>query len=238
VYLSFDFTGLRVHIINEMNDKSSYQGEKSTLGKTAFQIIILAIMGLLIFLTSITFRAQDVSDLEGYKTGGSGKAPNLLALLTASVEKERPCEIKEEELNRYLSERVSIKQEGFLKDKLKMKVKGFGVRVEPGQMEIIVEREVMGYPHTVSMFLETQTQNNSQGQPVLVLERTGARLGQQKFPPVYALLVQDGFKAIQKVLKKELELGFGGMTSIRFEEGLIKLDPRPIELTPDNPGNL
>lgn len=213
------------------------QKPKVSLGKFAFQAIIVLILGFFIYLTAITFKAQKLDDINGYGASDKTRAPNLLRLLETSVKSERLCVIKEEELNRYFKERIKLSQDGFLSDKLKLRVKGFGARVEDGQLELIIEREVMGYSHTVSMFLKTQTKNNEQGRPVLTLERTGARLGNQTFPPVYALLVQNGFQTIQKKLKKELELAFGSMSSIRFLDGKIELDPRPVELTPANRGN-
>ena len=202
----------------------------SSKGRTIFHLVMVTVMGLLIYLTVVTFLPQDLSDIEGRDSADS--ALNLRALLESSVEKQTPFSLTEAQLNAYLAKHVTLKQKGWIADKLKMKTKGVMVRLEQGEMEIILEREVMGYDHTVSMFLKAKTLNDEHGRPFLALERSGARLGTQNFPPVYVLLVQDAFLALKDAVDQEIETGFRSMSSIKFMEGKIEFDPRPIEVNP------
>lgn len=116
------------------------------------------------------------------------------------------------------------------------------VRLEDGYAEVIMERSIMDYPQTLSMYLKIDqyidVQGRTKGAAVLGGEQyfpdvpridrliRGGRFGQLEVPQGFLLLVQPAFAKLAAVYQQELHLGFEEMSRITFTKGKLVLDPR------------
>lgn len=221
-----------------MADEEKLKPKGSCLGKLVTLVALAGVAGLgaAVFFMA---RPQSLSDIEGI--AGNAKSRDLRAALQSAVDRGYEVTLTEEEINRYLKQTLLAKQGGMLEKAVAFE--GVRVRLEEGRAEIIMERSVMGYPMTVSMFVRveqtlnmkgtTQTTVMRDGGPFLPdLPRTerivkGGRFGQLVVPQGFLLLVLPAYEKLATAYQKELELGFEEMSRITMSDGKLVLDPRP-----------
>lgn len=221
-----------------MAEEEKLKPKGSCLGKLVALVALAGVAGL---GAAVFFMAkpQDLSDIKGI--AGTAKSRDLRAVLQSAVDRGYEVTLTEEEINLYLKQTLQAKQGGLLEKSVGFE--GVRVRLEEGRAEVIMERSVMGYPMTVSMFVRveqtlnmkgtTQTTVLRDGGPFLPeLPRTerlvkGGRFGQLVVPQGFLLLVLPAYEKLAASYRKELELGFEEMSRITLADGKLVLDPRP-----------
>jgi hypothetical protein len=112
------------------------------------------------------------------------------------------------------------------------------VRLREGVAEVIIERDVAGYPVTTSMFLQVEQTETAQGVSTQIhlhgggfhemapRPTRGGRFGQLTVPQGFLIMVMPDFQKLAEVFETEIDLGFQRMTRIRIEDKRLMLDPK------------
>ena len=87
---------------------------------------------------------------------------------------------------------------------------------ENGRAEIIIEREIEGFPHTLSMFVRIERRKKEDGKFYTYIHKDGGRIwgvlaaggryGKVRVPQGFLYLTRDSFDALAKLF--EVELGW------------------------------
>lgn len=178
---------------------------------------------------------------------GKGTEPvDLKARLEKSVKEEYPIEITEAELNQYLAEKLLLTQSPIVDDYVK--IDGVSVQLSKDIIDVTIER-TFDYPNnvkedgskklsfmplaqTVTMQLKVSSQSTTDGAVKTVVEFPGGHFGQAPAPGMLVTLVKPSFDVIADFFKEELDLAYHQMTYVSVDEGVIKLDPRPLNIEP------
>ena len=215
---------------------SSKSKSGGCLGRLFVLIILLCFGG---FGAAMFFIAQpqDLSDIGG--NGPVGKpAPvrEFKGVLKNSIDRGYPVTLTEAEINQWLCRTLSTRQDGLLAGKVSLD--RVWVRLEDGVAEVIMVRNVLGKPFTVSMFLQIEqlqgangidTEVHIHGGPYLESlprPKRGGRLGKLVVPQGFLVLVLPSYKKLAAVFEDEIHLAFEDMVSMRIEDGRLVLDPR------------
>jgi len=191
-------------------------------------VLLLAVLLLVLLLTSLvlSFLPQDLSDLKGRDE--SSEVPRKLErVLENAAAKEIAVTISEEELNRWISSRLQGQQTGPLQNSVSYQ--GTWFRLKEGGIDIIIEREAFGRPHTVAATFEIEQLEEGSGSSTQIHWR-GGRLGQLPVPQGYLHLVRSSYLALAEALQMEvnsLTTLLGGQVSLSIQEDSLVLRPRP-----------
>jgi hypothetical protein len=201
-----------------------------------FVLAIVCGLGAALYLAS---QAQDLSDIKKPEIG-SGNAPSpqrdLKKVFEESVKGNFVVTLSEKELNEWLASRLKLHQGGALAPWVKLN--RVCVRLREGIAEIIIERDVHGFPLTTSMFIQvvqSKTKHSSTREIQFhggefiknsSLPPRGGRFGKLTVPQGFLYLVMSDFHKLSDALKDEIELGIQRMTVIQIENQRIVLDPR------------
>lgn len=167
---------------------------------------------------------------------------DLKARLEKSVKEEYPIEITEAELNQYLAEKLLLTQSPIVDDYVK--IDGVSVELSKDLIDVTIER-TFDYPNnlqedgskklsfmplaqTVTMQLKVSSEATADGAVKTVVEFPGGHFGQAPAPGMLVTLVKPSFDVIAEFFKEELDLAYNQMTYVSVDEGVIKLDPRPL----------
>lgn len=155
--------------------------------------------------------------------GAELEEKNVKGRLDFSIERQQPVTFTEEELNIWLQERLKVRQEGLLKDKVN--IRGIWVDLQPGVMEVIIEREYLPEKfHATSMFLKFERTEKG-----LSIQPFSCQIGEVKAPGGFARLILPAFKKLAAELSEEIQPYHDRkIYNIEVEDGKITLDPRPI----------
>ncbi len=191
--------------------------------------------GVCIFLVA---QPQDLSDLKQAATESTPASNRQMkAVLQNAIDRGYPVPLTEPQLNQWLSQTIIGKQGGPLK--LNASFRNVWVRLDENIAEIIMEREVMGYALTTSMFLQIEKRISAEGthtevildggpfHPSFPKPPRGGRFGQLVVPQGFLLLIMPAYEKLATLFKEEINLGFREMSSIKIEKGKLVLDPRP-----------
>lgn len=214
---------------------------------TLFTFFGLALVGAGVFFM---VQAQDLSDVEGRgPTEVSNKARDLKEVLRNSSERGYALTLRESEINRYLAQTLKGKQTGPLADKVSLRE--VLVRLETDRAEVVMVREVVGLPITVSMYLRVEQLENPDGSVSTQIHRDGGpyhdevpnpviggRFGRVPVPQGFLYLVLPSFESLARQFRTPSDPSSGGriipekemdfiedMARIRMEEGKLILDP-------------
>lgn len=209
--------------------------------KKVFILLCLLIITGLGYCVYYNFQPQDLSDIDGYRPDDREQIPLSLSQVIGSAAKTRQAvELTERQVNSWLAENLKAKQEGLLADYVTLK--GIWVRFEEeknGRCEIIVEREVHGHPHTVSMYVRIERKKKENGSyttfvrkdggNILGLIPAGGRFGQVRMPQGFLLMVAQSFESLAELFSQELEwmeqdITRKGAGRILFEEHKMRID--------------
>ena len=220
------------------------QGEgdgRLSLMKKIFILSSVLLVGGLGYAVYGSFQGQDLSDIDGYaETDRVSHLSSVSDLIAAAAKSRQSVEISEKFFNSWLAESIKVRQEGQLADYVKLK--GVWVRfeeVEGGRAEIIIEREIEGKSHTVSMFMRVERKKKEDGTFTNYIYRDGGdffgilaiggRFGQVRVPQGFLLFTQDSFKSLGALFETEIgwirnEIIKEGEGRILFEEGKMRID--------------
>jgi len=175
----------------------------------------------------------DLKEIDGRDEILHGKKfPNspLSERLATAIERNAPVTFTETEVNVWLRNRLQVQQGGLLGSQ--MKVQGVWVHFTPGEIEIVIERQIpkLKMAHVVSIYMQFESIKNG-----FSIHRNAAHVGQVKLPGGFARLVMPSFSNMADALSEELKLYKDDSLSshkalkiheVRVEEGKITLDPR------------
>jgi hypothetical protein len=185
-------------------------------------------------LTWFTFEPQDLSDIDGY---GDNLKPRLAfggrdlgQVLETAERNGQAVTITEGEINAYLSRTLRARQEGLFKDFVELK--GVWVRLDEGQAEVILEREINGqWRHTVSMVLPPEQEMGENGAMKTSVSRSTGRFGRVRVVRGFLLLTKDSFESLASAYSEELGLlkrMFHNKVEITITDDELSLSrPRP-----------
>lgn len=221
------------------------------LSKLATLVVFVGLIGLGAAIYFIA-QPQDLSDIAGRGPAAVGKeSRNLKAVLKNATEGGYPLKLTEEEINLYLRDTLAFKQDGALAEWVKLE--GVMVRLEDGRAEVIMERSIMGYPMTVSMYLRVEQTEKPDGgiqtrifrngglyQEWLPKPAVGGRFGQLPVPEGFLLTVMPAFQKLAQIYREPVPAGsmlrrkpvkeidfIEDMARIAIEDGQLVLDAAP-----------
>lgn len=222
-----------------MADDDEPKKEKGgCLGKLAGLLVFAVIVGLGAAIYFITL-PQDLSDIGGNSpslTAPASPPRDMKAVLTKAIEGDYSVQLSETELNHWLARELKLKQGGELAEWVTLK--RVYVRLREGIAEVIIERDVAGYPLTTSMFLQVEQTETAKGlstqlhlhgggfHEMVPIPTRGGRFGQLTVPQGFLIMVMPDFRKIAGLFETEIDLGFQRMSRIRIEDKRLTLDPK------------
>lgn len=207
------------------------------LSKLLFLILLVPCIGLGVAVF-YAVQPQDLTDLGGYgpATAKPEAEREMKAVLKNAISRAYPVTLSETEINQWLARTLVAKQGGFLEGKVTLK--RVWVRLEAGRAEVVMEREFLGNPFTVSMFLQvarmegrkgTRTEIEMHGGPYhqdFPNPPQGGRFGKLVVPQGFLLLVMPAYEKLAAAFPDEIDLAFREMSRITLEKDRLVLDPR------------
>ena len=222
-------------------DEETKKAKGGCLGKLMGLIVFATIVGLAAALYFVT-QPQDLSDLqESPAAAGGGAKPvrDIPEVLRESIKGKYSVKLTEKDINRWLGQQLELKQGGELG--AYVSISGVWVRLRKDVAEIIIERDVGGYPMTTSMFLQIEQLETAKGMRTNVhlhgggyldsisSPKRGGRFGQLTVPQGFLNLVLPDYRKLAEVFETEIDLGFEQMARISIEDEALVLDPTPPE---------
>ena len=179
------------------------------------------LLGVKLFPGIHTYTTAEIAGRSEALNSEQTKVPKLNDRLKNAVKELYPVTFREDELNRWLSKRLLVKQGGLFGEYVKDA--HVWVDLTEGQMNVIIERKFVGsYTHVTSVLLKfSRFENGYKIQPY------SAQIGQVKAPGGLARLIIAPFNDILEELSEEL-LPYTDheILDIHVEEGKVTLDPR------------
>ena len=227
-------------------DKEEAEAKKKggCLGKLFGLLVFAVIFGLGAALYFISL-PQDLSDIGGYAPAAETSASpprDIEAVLRKSIEGDYSVTLSETELNNWLGRELKLKQGGELAQWVSLK--RVWVRLRDGVAEIIIERDIAGYPLTTSMFLQVEQTETPKGgittqihlhgggfSDLVPIPTRGGRFGQLTVPQGFLIMVVPDFRKIAGIFDPEINLGFQQMARIKIEDKRLVLDPKQLART-------
>lgn len=209
--------------------------------KRLFLLFASALVIALGYAIYLSLQSQDLSDLAGRQKEDRSQNPvDIPALIEKAAKSRNDVIITERQLNTWLATTLKARQEGVVADYVD--ISGVWVRfdeTEGGRTEIIIEREVEGYPQTVSMFLRIErkkkeddsftTYVHKDGGRIWNLLAAGGRFGKIRVPQGFLFFTKDAFDTLAELFARELawmkeEITERGGGRIIFEENQMRID--------------
>jgi hypothetical protein len=207
------------------------------LSKLLFLILLVPCIGLgaAVFCA---VQPQDLTDLGGYGPAANKPAAerDMKLVLKNAIDRGYPVTLSETEINQWLGRTLVARQGGFLAGKVNLN--RVWVRLEDGRAEVVMERDFLGKPFTVSMYLQVARMEGAKG-PITEIERhggpyhkdfpnppRGGRFGKLVVPQGFLLLVMPAYEKLAAAFPGEIELAFRDMARITIENDRLVLDPR------------
>ncbi len=219
-----------------MADSSSSKAGGGCFSKLVVLILLVAAGGLGMAIYN-ALQPQDLSDLKS-PAPAANPVPDrdVKVVLKNAIDRGFPVTLQEAEINQWLARTLVAKQGGLLAEKVTFD--RVWVRLEEGIAEVIMERQLMGKPFTVSMYVQIERLESQQGvfteihphggpyHPDFPHPPRGGRFGKLVVPQGFILLVLPAFEKLAAQFPAEIELGLREMSRITLEKGRIVLDPR------------
>jgi hypothetical protein len=219
-----------------MGDFTSSKSGGGCFSKLLMMILLVA-AGCLAMAIYSAVQPQDLSDLKSPETSATPTQPrDVKVVLKNAIDRGFPVTLQEAEINQWLARTLVAKQGGPLAEKVTLD--RVWVRLGDGVAEVIMERQFMGKPFTVSMYLQIERLESLQGvfteihphggpyHPDFPHPPKGGRFGKLVVPQGFILLVLPAFEKLAAQFPAEIELGLREMSRITLEKGSIVLDPR------------
>lgn len=221
-----------------MSDEETKKKSGGCLGRLVGLLALALLVGLGAALYHI-YLPQDLSDIGGVEPSQTTPASpprDLRAVLEKSIEGDYSVQISETELNQWLSRELKLNQAGELSQWVSLK--RVCVRLREGVAEVIIERDVAGYPLTTSMFLQVEQAESASGistqihlhgggfYEMVPIPARGGRFGRLTVPQGFLIMVMPDFRKIADLFGTEIDLGFQRMARIKIEDKRLVLDPK------------
>lgn len=221
-----------------MSDEESKKKRGGCLGSLGGLLVFALLVGLGAALYHV-YLPQDFSDIGGVEpslTTPASSPRDLQAVLKKSIEGNYSVTLSETELNQWLARELKLKQGGELAQWVSLK--RVCVRLRSGVAEVIIERDVAGYPLTTSMFLQVEQTESADGISTQIhlhgggfhelapIPTCGGRFGQLNVPQGFLIMVMPDFRKIADLFETEIDLGFQRMARIKIEDKRLVLDPK------------
>ena len=228
-----------------MADEETKEKSGGCLGRLVRLLVLAMLLGLGAALYHV-YLPQDLSDIGGIEpslTRPASPPRDMRAVLEKSIEGDYSVTLSETELNHWLARELKLKQGGELAEWVTLK--RVLVRLREGVAEVIIERDVAGYPLTTSMFLQVDQKETSKGvstqihlhgggfHEMVPIPTRGGRFGQLTVPQGFLIMVLPDFRKLAGLFETEIDLGFQRMTRIRIEDKRLMLDPKRPTLSGD-----
>ena len=172
-------------------------------------VFVMAALAILVLglLAYVSFEPQGLSDIKGYREEPSPIPPggrDLAAELREASKSGAALRITEEEINNYLIRTLKFEQEGVFKGRVTPL--GVWVRLNEGEAEVIIERDLMGKRrHTISMFLRPEQVEEKDGLATTV-HRGSGQWGKVRISRGFMYLTKSSFTELGKVYSEELDV--------------------------------
>ncbi len=197
-------------------------------------LFFVSLLGLVVIwgLAYLSFDPQDLSDIEGYqKDRNDSPLPllggrNLGTVLENAVKNKHGVRITEEEINNYIRRTLKFEQEGWFKSFVTSR--GVWVRLEEDVIEVIIEREVWGKRHTISMLLRPEQSKQEDGRINTSVNRREGKWGRTRVVRGFMYLTNSSFTALREAYAEETEQVwdmFRGRFQIKVSDGVMELSP-------------
>ncbi len=176
-------------------------------------IVMLAVVAFVVL-------PKDLSKVSGYPATpiATGKPRNLLdESQRVMISRDKALTFTEEQVNAYLNERLQGKQDGMMA--ILVKFKGVYVDFTPGYAEVIVEREFLGMPLTMSAKIKAEKFRRQ-----VLYKPAGWTIGKIEFKSRNIKPVIEMFTRLRETLQDEYQ-AIKLMADVRFEEDRLVLDP-------------
>lgn len=221
-----------------MSDEETKKKRGGCLGKLGGLLVLALLVGLGAALYHV-YLPQDISDIGGVEpslTIPASPPRDLRAVLEKSIEGDYSVTLSETELNQWLARELKLKQGGELAEWVSLK--RVCVRLRAGVAEVIIERDVAGYPLTTSMFLQVEQMESAEGISTQIhlhgggfhelapIPTRGGRFGQLTVPQGFLIMVMPDYRKIADLFGPEIDLGFQRMARIKIEDKRLVLDPK------------
>lgn len=221
-----------------MSDEETKNKRGGCLGKLGSLLVLALLVGLSTALYHV-YLPQDISDIGGVEpslTTPASPPRDLRAVLEKSIEGDYSVTLSETELNQWLARELKLKQGGELAEWVSLK--RVCVRLRADVAELIIERDVAGYPLTTSMFLQVEQMESADGISTQIhlhgggfhelapIPTRGGRFGQLDVPQGFLIMVMPDYRKIADLFGPEIDLGFQRMARIKIEDKRLVLDPK------------
>ena len=202
-----------------------------------FAILFVGALGFGVFLG---MQSQDLDDITGRNEEDRESNPvNVPALIETAAKTRTDVTITERQLNTWLADTLKARQDGLLSDFVQ--IKGVWVRFdeeEGGRAEIIIERDIQGFPQTISMFVRIERRKKEDGKFYTYIHKDGGRIwgilaaggrfGKARVPQGFLYLTRDSFESLAELFEVELgwmqtEIASQGAGRIIFEEDQMRI---------------
>ncbi|MFC5049604.1 hypothetical protein ACFPK9_03090 [Rubritalea spongiae] len=192
--------------------------------------------------TVLSWIPRNLQSVDSAQVSEETQFVDLKERLRKAVEESYPVEITEAELNQYIEEKLTLTQSPIVDDFVQ--INGVYVDLLPNLIEITIER-TFDYPsnveddgskklgflpftQTVTMQLKVHSELDSDGAVKTMVEFPGGSFGRAPAPGMLVILVKPSYDVLADFFAEELDLGYRQMTYVTVEDGVIKLDPRPL----------
>lgn len=221
-----------------MDDEETKEKSGGCLGRLVGLLVLAMLLGLGAALYHV-YLPQDLSDIGGIEpslTRPASPPRDMRAVLEKSIEGDYSVTLSETELNQWLARELKLKQGGELAQWVSLK--RVCVRLRADVAEVIIERDVAGYPLTTSMFLQVEQTETAKGISTQIhlhgggfhelapIPARGGRFGQLTIPQGFLIMVMPDFRKIADLFETEIVLGFQRMARIKIEDKRLTLDPK------------
>ena len=205
---------------------------KALFFKNLFYLSLLGLVGIGL-LALVSFDPQDLSDVDGYVEDSSAVipgGPNLVNLLENAARNKNGVRLTEEQINNYIRRTLKFEQGGWFESFVT--ARGVWVRLQENIVEVIIEREVWGKRHTISMLLEPEQTAQEDGGINTTVSREKGKWGRAKVLNGFMLLTNSSFVSLREAYGAETQQiwdMFRGRFQIKVSDGVLELSP------PDEP---
>ena len=197
----------------------SYSGGGGFSVMTVF--LLLVAIGMIALIGMVMLPRENMESIAGYPIdpmAEKGTPRNLLKESQAvMISRSSTVSFSEEEVNKYLNDRLQGEQSGLMATVVKFK--GVYVDFTPGLAEIVVEREIFGKPLTTSCKMRAEPFKSQ-----IVYRPAGwtigrIDLGSRNIKPIIGM-----FKRLRDTMNEEFST-MKQMVNVTFEQDRVILDP-------------
>lgn len=226
--------------------KTQHQQPRGRRRRHAMIVILSVVISALGYAVVLCFIPQSLNDVDGAAdTSWHSGRRDMVAVFRRALEHNYAIHLSEQEVNHFLTRTLQCHQGGVLARWIKLD--RVLVRLESGRAEIILLRHCFGWAHTVSMWVqleqtedsngERRTQVHFNGGPLIgeSAVRRGGRIGQLVIPEGLLRFILPSYISLVKQFETEIHYGFEEMANFEFRDGMLSIDPSKTDHASDAP---